>query len=178
MGPQVLRAAPLLAALALAGCAIPPAAPPGALSGRLSLQVDAHDTRSAENISAGFELSGDAEHGELRLTSPLGTTLAAARWDAGEARLVTPQGEQRFADLDALSVAAFGETLPLRALPDWLRGRPWPGAAERPSAVPGAPGFEQLGWTIDLARFGAGQLLASRAKPQGVRLRAVLDGVP
>ena len=101
-------------------------------------------------------------------------TLAAAFWGPGEARLVTPQGEQRFGDLDALSQHAFGEPLPLRALPDWLRGRPWAGAAEPARPLPHGPGFEQLGWTVDLTRFDDGQLTAQRAAPS-TRLRVQLD---
>ena len=174
----MLRAVPLVAALAVAGCALPPAAAPGALHGRLSVQVDAHADRAAQSISAAFELQGGAERGELRLSTPLGTTLAAARWSPGEAWLVTPQGERRFDDLESLSIAAFGEPLPLRALPDWLRGLPWPGAAAVITTPPDNPGFEQLGWTIDLARFDAGQLLARHAGPPAVRLRAQVDDAP
>jgi outer membrane lipoprotein LolB len=167
----------LLAALALAGCAAVPQAPTGsqALSGRLALQVDALPDRPAQSISASFDLRGNAEQGELRLSTPLGTTLAAAFWGPGEARLVTPQGEKRYDDLDALSRDAFGESLPLRALPDWLQGRPWGGAAEPAMPLQPGPGFVQLGWSIDLARFDSGQLQASRAGPPAVRLRAQMD---
>jgi outer membrane lipoprotein LolB len=174
----VRRSAWLLAAtLALAGCAAVPPAPTGsqALAGRLALQVDAMPDRPAQSISASFDLRGSAEQGELRLSTPLGTTLAAAFWGPGEARLVTPQGEKRFDDLDALSRDAFGESLPLRALPDWLQGRPWPGAAEQALPLQPGPGFVQLGWTIDLTRFDSGQLQAWRAGPPAVRLRAQLD---
>lgn len=149
-----------------------------ALSGRLSLQVDAQQDRPAQSVSAAFDMRGGADRGELRLSTPLGTTLAAAFWGPGEARLVTPQGERHFADLDELSREAFGEALPLRALPDWLHGRPWPGAPEPARALQPGPGFVQLGWTIDLARFAAGQLLAWRAGPPGVRLRAQMEAAP
>ena len=171
------RGVALLAGLALAGCAaLPPK--PGTISGRLALQVDAIQDRPAQSLSASFDLYGSAERGELRLSTPLGTTLAAAFWGPGEARLVTPQGERRFDDLDTLSRDAFGESLPLRALPDWLNGRPWPGAAEPAQMLLPGPGFVQLGWTIDLSRFDTGRLLAWRAGPPGVRLRAQLDPAP
>jgi outer membrane lipoprotein LolB len=173
-----VRAATLLAALALAGCATAPPVEPGAISGRLALQVDAFHDRTAQSLSAGFDLRGSAERGELRLSTPLGTTLAAASWGPGEARLATPQGERRFEDLDALSRDALGESLPLRALPDWLRGRPWPGAEQPARPLQPGPGFAQLGWTIDLARFEAGQVFAWRAGPPAVRLRVQLDTAP
>jgi outer membrane lipoprotein LolB len=165
----------------LAGCATPPPGPPdaGVLSGRLSLQVDADGSRPAQSLSASFDLRGSAERGELRLSTPLGMTLAAASWSPGQAQLETPQGgKQEFADLDALSRQAFGETLPLRALPDWLRGRPWPDAASPALPLAPGPGFEQLGWRIDLARFAERQLQALRAGPPAVRLRAQLDAEP
>ena len=171
---RMRRSATLLAALALAGCAaMPPTGLQQSLSGRLALQIDAQAERPAQAISAAFDLRGSAEQGELRLSTPLGTTLAAAFWGPGEARLLTPQGEKRFDGLDALSREAFGESLPLRALPDWLQGRPWPAEPARP-LEPG-PGFVQLGWTIDLARFDAGLLQAWREGPPAVRLRAQLD---
>jgi outer membrane lipoprotein LolB len=173
----VRRGACLLATLTVAGCAAVPPAPTGsqALSGRLALQVEAMPDRPAQSISASFDLRGSAEQGELRLSTPLGTTLAAAFWGPGEARLVTPQGEKRFDDLEALSREALGESLPLRALPDWLQGRPWPGAAETAQPLQPGPGFVQLGWTIDLSRFDSGQLQAWRAGPPVVRLRAQMD---
>jgi outer membrane lipoprotein LolB len=176
----VFRGATLLAVLMLAGCATPPTALPdaNALTGRLSLQIDAEPGRPAHSISAAFDLRGGADHGELRLSTPLGTTLAAAFWEPGDARLVTPQGERRFADLDELSREAFGEILPLRALPDWLHGRPWPDAPESARALQPGPGFVQLGWTIDLARFESGQLQAWRPGPPVVRLRAQMDPPP
>jgi outer membrane lipoprotein LolB len=171
----VRRSPALLAALALAGCATLPPPAPGTVAGRLALQVEAHAGRPAQMLSAGFDLRGTAERGELRLSTPLGTTLAAAFWSPGEARLVTPQGERRFDDLDALSREAFGESLPLRALPDWLHGRPWPGAAEPARPLQPGPGFVQLGWTIDLAGFDSGRFLASRDGPPAVRLRAQME---
>jgi len=161
-----------------AGCATLTEPQPTALTGRLALNVEAFADRPAQALSAGFDLRGDAQQGELRLSTPIGTTLAAAYWGPGEARLVTAQGERRFADLEALSRDAFGEPLPLRALPDWLRGRPWPGSTDAARALLAGQGFEQLGWTVDLAQYDRGRWLAWRAGPPTVRLRAQLDGAP
>jgi len=68
-----------------------------------------------------------------------------------------------------------GESLPLAALFDWLRGRPWPGATSRPLPAPGGVGFEQLGWVVDLARFDQAAVAASRARAPAVTVRAKLD---
>lgn len=170
-------------ALALAGVAAgltacatpPPATEAGAVtSGRLLLRVAAMAGRDAQNVSAAFELQGDANRGELRLISPLGTQMAAARWAAGEVSLQTSEGTQRFATLDELSRQALGESLPLAALPDWLAGRPWALAPHRPLAE----GFEQAGWQVSLARQSEGLIEARRVALPEVLLRVRLDPAP
>lgn len=147
------------------------------VSGRLSIQVDASSGQQAKGFAAAFDLTGSAEHGQLQLNSPLGITLASAQWGADEARLVTPSGTRRFTDLEALSREALGENLPLRALPDWLHGRPWPGAPSR-ALVSNTPGFEQLDWRIDLSRFRDGWVSADRHTSPAVMLRVRLDTLP
>ena len=158
------RSAALFAALLLAACAT--VAPPGeapsgeTLSGRLAVNVAATPESSGRSLSAAFELQGDARVGRLNLSTPLGSVLAQARWAPGQVVLATQQG---------------GERQALAALFDWLRGRPWPGAASRPLAAPGGAGFEQLGWVVDLARFDQASVAATRARSPAVTVRAKLD---
>jgi outer membrane lipoprotein LolB len=166
------RHAALLVLSLLAGCATPPPQGSDWLGGRLSVKVEALGDEPGRSLSSAFELRGDAERGELRLTSPLGTLLALARWAPGEASLTTADGERRYSDLDALAREALGEALPLRALPAWLRGQPWPGAESHTTAQ----GFEQLGWQIGLARYAEGWLEATRSAPPAVTVRARLEG--
>lgn len=163
-----------MALLLLSACATPPDTVGGWTTGRLALRVDAAPARPAQSLSAGFELRGDDREGELKLLSPLGTLVAAARWAPGLAQLAGPDGERRFDGLDALSREALGEPLPLAALPDWLAGRPWRGAAH--TAREG--GFDQLGWTVSTAALAEGQLLARRDAPPAVTLRVRLDHPP
>jgi outer membrane lipoprotein LolB len=165
--------APAVASVLLlaAGCASVPAAGGSMLSGRLSLQVAATETAPARGVNAAFDLRGSAEAGELRLSTPLGPQMAAARWSPGEVLLVTSQGEARFPDLAALAREALGEDLPLQALPDWLRGRPWTGAA----SMPQGEGFTQLGWALDLTRKAEGFIIATRAQAPAVTLRIRLE---
>lgn len=167
------RAALALAAAWLAGCATPRPAPGEApwTTGRLSVRVDATATQAAQSMSAAFELRGSGDSGELRLNSPLGTRVATARWARREAVLQTPEGEQRFADLDELSHRALGEALPLAALPDWLAGRPWPGAAH----TTGSAGFDQLGWQVQTDRRAQGWVEARRGAAPAVLVRVKLD---
>jgi outer membrane lipoprotein LolB len=145
-------------------------------TGRLSVRIEASPQRIAQSISAAFELRGDAqaESGELRLNSPLGNRLATAIWAPGVARLITPEGEQSFASLDDLSRQALGENLPLVALPSWIQGRPWTGAAHQV----GGDGFDQLGWQINTRQQAEGRIEARRAASAtapAVWVRALLD---
>ena len=171
----MIRAAAVLAAAALlGGCATRgPAADEETAwaAGRLSVRVEATADRAAQSLGAAFELRGSGERGELRLNSPLGTQMAAARWAPGLARLTTADGATEFASLDDLSRRTLGEVLPLVALPDWLAGRPWPGAPHRPEAA----GFEQLGWQVSLARRAEGWVEARREAPPAVTVRVRLD---
>lgn len=162
----------------IAGCASvqPPAAPLSlTAAGRLSVRVEASAARPSQSLSAAFEWRGDGERGELTLFSPLGTQMALARWSPGRALLVTPEGDARFDNLDDLAERALGERVPLTAWPDWLAGRPWPGAASAPIAAAGGAGFEQLGWNVDLSRHGEGRIEARRAAPPAVTVRILLD---
>ena len=161
------------AALMLVACASRP--PPDAarpwISGRLVVRVDAGAGRQASSVSADFDLRGDHDSGELRLSTPLGTSIAQARWAPGEALLSTGQGEARFADLESLSRETLGEVLPLRALPDWLAGRPWAVAPHH--AID--EGFEQLGWVVHLDRYAEGWVLAVREAAPAVKVQVRLE---
>jgi outer membrane lipoprotein LolB len=158
-------------AAALASCA---SAPPELLpmvAGRLSIQVAAVGDQAARGMNAGFELRGSAETGELRLSSMLGPQIASASWQPGRVRLSTGDGQTDYPDLDSLARDALGEPLPLKALPDWLAARPWPGAASQAAAS----GFAQLGWVVDLTRRAEGFVIATRSTPPTVILRVHME---
>jgi outer membrane lipoprotein LolB len=174
--PWAGRLAGLAAAVLLAACATAPSPEPSQAeaawtSGRLALRVEAQAGQPARQMTASFDLRGSAHAGELRLLSPLGTLAARTVWGPGRVELSTPEGARTFDDLDTLSREALGEVLPLRALPDWLAGRPW-------SAVQSLPrdgGFHQLGWDVDTAAFADGLLVARREAPPAVTLRVRLE---
>ena len=136
----------------LAGCAPLPKVQPGATSGwqgKLGYRVDAAEGERAQAGSAVFDLQGNALAGQLSLTSPLGTTLASARWGGDGLALFDGRETWTYPSLDALG-AAMGErlggpALPLAALFSWLRGEPWPEVMhQRRSDTQ----FEQLGWQV------------------------------
>jgi outer membrane lipoprotein LolB len=164
----VRRRALLMAAAALSGCASLTGQPPPDLAGRLSVRIDSTPARS---FAADFDLRGNAERGALTLTGPLGATLARVDWQPGSASMTDAQGERRYPTLDALSQDLLGEALPLAALIDWLRGRPWPGALSQPSG----DGFEQLGWRIGLGARAEGLVVALRERAPAVSVRARLE---
>ncbi|HET9977842.1 MAG TPA: lipoprotein insertase outer membrane protein LolB [Burkholderiaceae bacterium] len=144
----------------LASCATTAPRAPSEIAGRLALRIEPPDA-PARAFAADFDLRGDAERGQLRLAGPLGATLAEARWQPGRAELTRPDAApEAFDTLDALALALLGEAVPLAALPDWLRGRPWTGAR----SVARSGGFDQLDWSIDLAQLADGVIVATRAR--------------
>ena len=115
-------------------------------NGRLSLSIASDPP---QQLSAGFDLTGSPETGELRLSSPLGNILAAVRWAPGSAEWV--QGDQitRRSSLDLLMTDLWGTALPVSALFDWLRGQE----------------TEASGWSADLTQRPEGRIVARRLLP-------------
>lgn len=151
-----------LASLWFAGCAQPPRPQPSASQGywrgRLALRVD--DRSEPTSFFANFELSGNAEAGELLLSSPIGTTLAQLRWSPRSALLRNNGQTRAFGSLEALAVEATGTDLPIATLFEWLQGRAV--AAD--------------GWQADLTQLEAGRLLARRERPApAAELRLILE---
>ena len=151
----------LACALLLAGCAVPPRKPAPAgvqsWSGRLALNVEGQANQS---FSAGFDLKGAPESGELTLTNPLGGTVAVLSWSPGTATLHANGSTRQFPSLEALAQEATGAPLPVASLFDWLAGR--------------ATAVE--GWSVDVSGVADGRLHAQRTVPPPlVDLRVVFE---
>jgi outer membrane lipoprotein LolB len=151
------------AMLLVAGCAQPPRATQkddvsvSVWRGRMALQVQDNPSQS---FSAGFELRGRADAGELMLYNPLGGTLAALRWAPGLATLRSGEQVRQFDSIEALLAGATGTAIPVASLFDWLAGSN--------TAV--------NGWEADLSQLGEGRLRARRLTPAPVAdLRVALD---
>lgn len=157
----------------ISGCATrPPRTVTESISGRMVVQVAARGAVEARQMSTTFELRGHAQAGELDLLSPLGTMVAQARWRPEGAEVATTEGVRRFNNLSELARQVLGEPIPLEALADWLRARPWGGLPHTDTDE----GFEQAGWKIDLQRAGEGFISAQRLWPEPkVSVRARLD---
>ena len=136
--------------LLLSGCAAPRTAPSADgspyWSGRLALTLDSDPP---QQFSAGFDLRGNPETGELQLNSPLGNVLATVRWTPGGAEMVQGDTVTRRQNLDQLTTALGGTALPVVALFAWLRGQ----AADAD------------GWSADLTRQPDGRIVAKRLQP-------------
>lgn len=160
---SVVLGLPLIATFLIAGCArkIYPGKPNDAekklWTGRLSLQIQSDPPQA---FFAGFELNGHPEHGELSLTSPIGSVLGIMRWSPDEAVLASGNEVRRFASVDALLEQATGAAIPIAALFDWLKG----------------VNSRLNGWSADLSGLDLGRIVATRNQPAPqARLRIVLD---
>ena len=180
-----LRGAGALAlSLLLQACVShPPPLPGHVYSGRLAVRTDAAPGLPARSMSGQFELSGNASSGQLILTSPIGTTVARARWsdptgtqgEPSKIELEADGGTTRYATLEEMMQRAIGDQLPLPAMFDWLAGHPWPAALAQRSADGGS--FDQLGWHVDLSQLPDNRLIdAQRAQPAPtLHVRVKLD---
>ncbi len=144
----------------LTACATPQpqiSAPGADFSGRLAVQVLKDPP---ESLSASFELQGSAQSGQMLLLSPIGTTLARLQWQPEFARLEQGQQQIDSTSLQQLTTRLTGTELPIRALFEWLAGRP----------------ADAAGWQVDLSQHAQGRITAERRLPAPTTvLRIALD---
>lgn len=154
------RACLPVALVLLTGCASqqhkPATASETHWQGRLALKVF---SKPLQAMSASFDLQGQPEHGELTLTSPLGTMLARLQWAAGSATL-NANGEQKsFGSLQELARKATGTDLPVSSLFAWLQGQD----------------ESVAGWQVDLTDLPNGRLQARHIEDVQAELKIILD---
>lgn len=157
----------IFASFLIAGCAVPMRVSTLNQSenpvwrGRLAVRVESDRADSqAQAVAAGFELSGNAQTGELTLYTPLGSTAAALSWSAQTALMRADGDVRSFASLDALIEQAVGTQIPVTALFAWLAG----------------DNVRVAGWSADLSQLAQGRLTARRTDPPPVtELRLVLE---
>lgn len=130
--------------------------------GRLALSVPTQsapiDGTQEQNYFAGFELSGHAQSGQMRLMSPLGQTLAHLRWSPQGAQLQQGDARRDFDSVQAMSEALTGQALPLPTFFDWIEGRPG----------------QAPGWEVDLSERAQGKITARRLWPPAL-LKVILQ---
>ena len=161
-----LRCGVLALSLALAGCATRqnPASTrlagentASSRTGRLALQIEQQPPQS---FFIGFEWTGNAEQGHLRLFTPLGSTVATAHWSPEKADLQQGNSTRTYPSLDALLSELTGAQLPAAALFAWMDGRNVPAA----------------GWQADLSQYSQGKIRAQRLDPlPAAKLQVILQ---
>ena len=157
-------AAAIAAAGLLAGCAwLRPQTPAPFWQGRIAIK-DPRDPQN--NMSASFELQGNASAGSFGLFNMLGLTLASMRWSEGFAELQSGGETHTFKSADAMVSASLGHSVPLSAVFGWLNGSN--------ATVPG--------WEVDRSRFADRRLRArktaaaeSGTNQEGLELLLVWD---
>jgi outer membrane lipoprotein LolB len=144
------RWAALVCAVLVSACVSPPRATlpdESAWNGRLSVQVQSDPPQS---FSASFDLRGNAQAGELQLSSPLGNTLAWVVWSPQGAEMRQGQQVTSRNSLDELTTELSGTSLPVAALFGWLQGQ---------------TSEDATGWQADLSRQPEGRITARRSAP-------------
>jgi outer membrane lipoprotein LolB len=156
------RYASLLAvAGALGACAaLPPSAPtpgeaafssidsPFSIGGRISAR------RGEAGVAGSFSWTHDAAHDAIDLATPLGQTLARLSGDASEVNVRLSDGRvESAASWPALTMKAFGVTIPVEGLAWWIRGLPRPQARFNVERDAGGrvAALRQDGWDVSYA---------------------------
>jgi outer membrane lipoprotein LolB len=157
----------LAASFLISGCALAPSVASSAQSdtaswrGRLAVRVDSNGAPGqSQSFAAGFELTGNAQVGELTLYTPLGTTAASLSWSEQSAVMRSAGDQKNFESLTALIRHAIGTEVPVAALFAWLAG----------------DNMSAAGWSADLSNYATGSILASRTEPApAAQIRLILE---
>lgn len=163
----VVILAGLFAIFSIAGCAVPTGARSSIHSsswrGRLSVRVDGDPADAdlpGQSLTAGFELVGAMQQGQLLLFTPLGSTAAVVDWRTGWATLRAQGQTREFTGLDELIKHLLGTPVPVAAMFAWLDGQP----------------VNADGWEVDLSNRSQGKIVARRLLPTpAAELRLVLE---
>jgi len=118
------------------------------LSGRIAVRY------GVEAAGGQLRWRHDREGDEMLISSPLGQGLARILRKGEVVTLTTADGrEYRAANAEMLTERVLGYRVPLTGLPDWVRGRPAPGAGEVTHTIRDPQGrllvLEQAGWRIE-----------------------------
>ncbi|TMH33474.1 MAG: outer membrane lipoprotein LolB [Betaproteobacteria bacterium] len=156
-GGSAIRAAALVCAVLLAGCAgvqretqHPPVTFAAArnafdVTGRLSLR------KGSEALTGSFHWQHQPENDQIDLVSPTGQTLARLRGSRDFASLQMADGRiETAANWDALTARELDWSLPVSGLAFWIQGVPRPGSTFAAETESGDEPklLRQDGWTI------------------------------
>lgn len=142
------------------------------LAGRVAVRY------GAEGASGRLAWRHSTAADDLLISSPLGQGIARLTRSEGEVQLVT-RGDQihRAADAETLTEQVLGWRLPLKGLPDWVRGRADPA---RPSeflrdANGRVTDLRQDAWKIEYQEYEGARPSKLRLSRGDIEIRLVID---
>ena len=113
-------------------------------------------------FSASFDWIQAGEAFDIELWGPLGQGRVHLRGDAGRLTVTDARGATTSGiSAEPFMASALGWSVPISALPHWVRGRydPRSTVAEQRRAADGTLArFEQLGWTVEVSRWAESAL--------------------
>lgn len=108
-------------------------------------------------FSASFDWMQTGEAFDIELWGPLGQGRVHLRGDGTRLTVTDARGAtSRGIGAEPFLASTLGWSVPISALPYWVRGRHDPGnavAGERRAADGTLAGFKQLGWTVEFPRW-------------------------
>lgn len=172
--PAILKWVPLAALLSLTGCAaLQPQPEPSSDEATHQQHLDSvRDIREfhlqgrigVQTEGRGFSGSTRWQHASasdsIALFSPMGGQVANIDADPQGVVLVDSDGKTyRAADAETLTQKTLGWRLPMKGLPDWVLGRPAPGAIEDShwDQAGRLTRLKQHGWDISYAQYQENQ---------------------
>ena len=111
-----------------------------------------------DSFSASFDWIQTGATFDIELWGPLGQGRVRLRGDGRRLTVTDARGATTSGiSAEPFMASALGWSVPISALPFWVRGRYDPGSpvGERRRAADGTlASFEQLGWTVEVSRWG------------------------
>ena len=115
---------------------------------------------AGDAFSASFDWIQTGEAFDIELWGPLGQGRVTLRGDGARLTVTDARGATTSGiSAEPFMASALGWSVPISALPFWVRGRYDPGSpvAEQRRAANGTlESFQQLGWTVEVSRWGEG----------------------
>jgi outer membrane lipoprotein LolB len=180
----VRRAAALLFAVALAGCATAPVVAPLRPEGDAPFTVEGRLSARHGNdaLAANFRWAHAPPSDELALTTPMGQGIAEIRGDASAHRVEVRAADGRTdvaPDWATLTERALGAPLPVDGLAVWMQGLVLPASAHTldRDASGRVAAIRQDGWQVDYDYADATATRPARLKllRDGIEVRIVVE---
>ena len=151
----------LLVGVLVSGCTV--ARPPeGVADADFRLRGKIAVRGPGDAFSASFDWIQTGEAFDIELWGPLGQGRVHLRGDGRRLTVTDARGATTSGiSAEPFMASALGWSVPISALPFWVRGRYDPGssvAEQRRTADGTLASFEQLGWTVAVSRWGQSAL--------------------